>query len=132
MPSLSCIESKPSTVSSWPDAPAGVEWAYRWFAENEGMHLDGFPYGKDTPDGAPFPLTAQRGIHKPRGYSHAVSIKTSGSEFYGDDCLVDNGDGTWTLVYCANRKNEGSQGSNPRIQRRPESVLERWIPRRGP
>ena len=94
---------------------------WRWFQQNEGLHIPRLPIGKDAPSGLPLKLARQAGIHSPRypelnsagaGKQKYVLSIHSGSSRYDDRELLPLNDGTWILDYRSQKPEEGRKGSS--------------------
>jgi hypothetical protein len=89
-----------------------------WFADHEG-EIGPRPWRTDGRSALPrvsVPVVAQRGIHVPSRWTHAVSVTATVASKYGDGRPVDQGDGSWVLLYNAHRGGEG-QGTGSRWNR---------------
>lgn len=62
--------------------------------------------------GVEVPVVAQRGIHIPAGWQHAVSISTTMDSKYGDGTPLADPDGTWVMAYSAHEGGEGSRAES--------------------
>lgn len=92
------------------DLPAEHRAALEWFVSNE-SRVEPRPWrdhGRSVVSGVSVPIVAQRGIHVPSGWGHAVSITATRTSKYGDGMPVDQGDGTWVLLYKAHSGDAGS------------------------
>ena len=105
--------------------PPEFECAYDWFQEHEGEVIPSLPYGKNAPKlSSGIKLVAQRGIHSPnykelasggagmRKYVlsiHSQYRTVDAARSYTDRDVIDRGDGTWTLDYCAHAPAFGSK-----------------------
>lgn len=69
--------------------------ALRWFDERTGKEISWPP---PMPDGTHL-VNRPKGIHKPSGWRHALSIRETFSSPYGDRDPVRRGDGGWTYDY---------------------------------
>lgn len=101
--------------------------AYQWFLAHEGQFC-ARPFGKNRPTGISISLAAQRGIHKPAGYSYAISVTSSDNATYAADEVSHLDDGTWLFEYCAHRRNAGEREGSPVYNRSLVKCLEAGLP----
>ncbi len=68
--------------------------ALTWFADREGQQID-WP----TPLDGVFLLNKAKGIHKPKGWDHALSVRQTLDGPYADSDIAERGDGDWSYDY---------------------------------
>lgn len=66
-----------------------------WFRDNVGLEV---PWPEPLPSGL-FLANKAKGIHKPSGWAHALSVRQSLGGPYDDRNLVDNPDDSWSFDY---------------------------------
>jgi putative restriction endonuclease len=80
------------------EALAGLDGAHRealsWFAERAGQQIDW-----TKPLNGLFLLNRAKGIHKPAGWKHALSVRQTLNGPYADSEIAQMGDGDWTYDY---------------------------------
>lgn len=69
--------------------------ALEWFRERRGQEI---PWPEPLPDGTHL-VNRPKGIHKPRGWRHALSVRQSLNGPYADEAPVVRPDGAWTYRY---------------------------------
>lgn len=85
-----------------------------WFVEHAG-EVGARPWrvgGKSVVPGVTIPIVAQRGIHRPSGWTLALSVTATASSMYldGKPTMID--DSTWVLPYSAHAGSDGSGDSS--------------------
>ncbi len=108
--SFECEVCFPSLQKARKHVPPEYLLGWSWFQQNEGTLIPRLPMGTATPEGMPFPLARQSGIHTPSdkrltlndGYrKHALSVHSNDEKRYQDRHPVQLGNGTWILDYAA-------------------------------
>lgn len=80
----------------------------RWFLNHAGTHT-GYPAPLDN--GA-FLVSRPKGIYKPKGWTHALSIRVNSDSPYADGEVEFRRDGTWSFWY----HQEGTNLVNPELE----------------
>lgn len=84
----------PILASAFPGLTAKHRAALAWFADREGQEI-GWP----EPQDGLFLLNKAKGIHKPKGWDYALSVRQSLGSPYADGDPETNVDGGWTYSY---------------------------------
>lgn len=81
--------------------PSSHQHALQWFRDREGREVD---WPKPLPDGLHL-VTAAKGIHKPKGWRHALTVRQTIGSSYADLDPEVNCDGSWKYRYFQEGKN---------------------------
>lgn len=80
----------------------------RWFLNHAGTHTT---YPAPLDNGA-FLVSRPKGIYKPKGWTHALSIRVNSDSPYADGEVEFRQDGTWSFWY----HQEGTNIANPEVE----------------
>ncbi|MDM8288026.1 HNH endonuclease signature motif containing protein [Slackia piriformis] len=82
-------------------APKEFVPAYEWFEQMQGKEVPRI-WNNTRPAGIEISIMQQRGIAKPKGHLHAISVTSTNAAKY-EDVIFPQEDGTWVFQYCAHR-----------------------------
>lgn len=93
------LHRPPTSAIELPPLPAGLQDRHRdrllWFHQHAGHDVTGWPLGEDGEL-----LTARpKGIYKPEGWDHALSVRIVPDSSYNDGRILRREGGTWVFAY---------------------------------